>query len=464
MRKDQNFKRILLAFKIIFMMYLLLAFNAFVNGTVWMNAASYAMTAWGLALIIWMGIRNRRYRGTVGIVVLLAFIVSYLLSAGRFLSYGVTENLKGAVWLVISIVLFYVSAADMGREEIKRELKLLAVIYIWYCTLANIISITMLYWGRFFDYTDKLGSVHAIGFRWGRLWGIYDDPNHGATITVTAVFLAVYLLKLSEQRWKKTVCIATMIFNVLYIYFSDSRTGLLALCTGILLWIIFRGIFNLRLQGREVSVKRVAVFACAGILAAGVVFAGDYGLKVIYKPMDKKLLEIWEARNGDILSQKKASGIGRKKDIQYDYSNGRISIWEGGIQIVESSPVTGVGYRNMLPYAKDKQPDNFIALSGYDSMHNLEMDILVSQGIIGILLFAALVGRIGAVFFRRLRHVPADAIEETACCISITGALAVASTFLSIIFYVNTPQGGCFWLFLGYLLNILSEEKEGKAF
>ena len=70
-------KKAIFGFKILYLIYLLLAFNSFVNAKGWMNLASYVITALGAVLILWMGVFYKRYRRVHNRFLLLAFVVSY---------------------------------------------------------------------------------------------------------------------------------------------------------------------------------------------------------------------------------------------------------------------------------------------------------------------------------------------------------------------------------------------------
>ena len=213
-------KKAIFGFKILYLIYLLLAFNSFVNAKGWMNLASYVITALGAVLILWMGVFYKRYRRVHNRFLLLAFVVSYCVSAAAHISYGLVENVKGLIWLLIPLIIVYASAFDMSREEIRREMRWLSGIYILYCTVANLVSLSMVYWGRMYEFQDKAGNFHVIGYRWNRLWGIYDDPNHGATITMIALFMLLYFLADIKKIWKKVLLFLVFIINYIYIYFN----------------------------------------------------------------------------------------------------------------------------------------------------------------------------------------------------------------------------------------------------
>lgn len=460
--KTDWFKKFLFIFKIVYLLYLLLAFNSFVNAEAWMNAASYGVTAMGAGMAAWMLFRYKRYMKAYNLWLLLAFIASYIISAGAHISYGVMENIKGTIWLVLPIMLVYITAFDMSAEEMRKELKWLSWIYVLYSTAANLVSLSMVYWGRMYEFKDEAGAYHVIGYRWNRLWGIYDDPNHGATITIIALFILIWAFLAVKRIWLRILMIPVFLINYCYVALSDSRTGLVGLTVGILIGG-FYGLWQYRRRCRHLFLGAAGI-----LLATGVAFTGIFAVKAAYRPIEKKIVSSQTKAAPSTKPPVNTNNQLRKKDINKDYSNGRIEIWESGIQIIKSSPIIGVGYRNMAPYTLEHLPDTYLVDNGqgglYNSMHNLELDIFVSQGIIGILLFLALLLNMGRILWRRCRHTEGEADRMEVLSFTAAISLGVAGTFLSFIFYVNAPQSFCFWLFLGYLMRNcqLVQDRERK--
>ena len=86
--------------------------------------------------------------------------------------------------------LLYACDEKRDIQEYQREFCILAVVFSVYILLANIVSI-----GMFFAHYGVFGQYSfnetIIGFVWGRLWGVYSDPNNGSVLCVASVVLSI---------------------------------------------------------------------------------------------------------------------------------------------------------------------------------------------------------------------------------------------------------------------------------
>ena len=74
-----------------------------------------------------------------------------------------------------------------------------------------------------------------------------------------------------------------------------------------------------------------------------------------------------------------------------DFSNGRFSIWESGLEVFLQSPLIGVSHRHIADFAAEHLPQTYIVQAGYTTMHNVFVDILAGQGIVGLAIMLAFV-------------------------------------------------------------------------
>lgn len=460
-------KKLLFGFKLYYLIYLLLAFNAYINERKFMSYATLVLTAGGLLVLSCMVMQAGKYKDMYHIKLNLLFILSYVLSSVCTYRYGFTDNIKECIWLLLSMVVLYAAAYCYTPEEIKKEFRVLSVVWVIYCTVVNAISISMVVWGREYGvptYYEGVKGYKVIGFKWGRLWGLYDDPNHGATIAAVAIILALYLIRSTEKKWLKAVWVLTIPVQFVYISLSDSRTGLVTLIVITFLWTAVSMYFRDRQKGMAAK-RALGIGIVTGVVLSAVVAGAVYECEQQYNVVDKKLEASWKKKNKTPQKPVVSGQVGRKKDLVYDASNGRLDIWKSGFEIAKTSPVYGVSFRNMTAYAEENLPKTYLVNNGegvkYDSLHNAAMDILVSQGIIGIIIVLLIVFTTVRLMKRKLGSVEVQDRELMLACFTALAAMGAGSMFLSMVFYLNAPQTYIFWLCFGYFVTFL--QKEGRV-
>lgn len=459
-------KKLLFGFKLYYLIYLLLAFNAYINESKFMSYATLFLSAAGILVFLLMAAQVKNYKNMCNIRLNVLFIGSYVLSSICMFRYGFTNNGKECVWLLLTMIVLYASSYCYTADEMKKEFRFLSAVMAVYCTIVNAVSVSMVTWGREFGvsvHADGVKGYKVIGFKWGRLWGLYDDPNHGATITAAAIFLTVYLIRSTGKKWLKIAWTLTLMVQFAYIVLSDSRTGLVTLGAGACIWTAY--LWYLRGRQKNIAAgKALGIGLLLGILMAVVLAGAAYGCKQQYNKVDKKIEVAWQKKHK--AAGKKPSGqLGRKKDLVQDASNGRIDIWKSGLEIAKDSPIYGVSFRNMTGYAEENLPETYLVKNGegveYDSLHNSVMDILVSQGIVGILILLLIIGNTVLLIRNKLPDIKEENRDILLGCFCVAAIMGAGSMFLSMVFYLNAPQTYIFWLCFGYFVTIL--QKEGKT-
>lgn len=459
MQKKINY---ILSFKIIYLIHVLLAFNCFLFRIKLLDYTSIVIMIMGGILLI-NRIRNaREYISYKFLGILLLLLLSYGISTFFNWEYGVIGNIKGGVWMTFQFLLLYLLEPGKGKEERKKEVKIIATVFIIYtsvCSLLGVIMTFYAYGGRM-NFDDGTGTFY--GFVWGRLWGCYTDPNHGAIVTAVAIFLAIYLLESMKTKCMRILLIGSIVFNYLYLVFSDSRSAKVSFTLGSMILIYL----TLKVKFKISDLKNRMLHILSTLLLALCVYASFGVVKDIYNYC---VTEVEKTENIEELEQKEEEGksqsIGREKDIEGDYSNRRFDIWKSGVEIFEENKIVGVGFRNITSYANQEMPDTYIVNNDYgdfDSFHNLVIDVLVSQGGLGIILVFVLGISVFIYAVKKMIFENKYLSLECRILFVIVFILAVDSMFISAIFYVNSPETVLFWMMLGYLVWFLNEREGCK--
>lgn len=445
-------------FKLLFLSLALLSFNGLTANRTLLTMIAYFVSAIGFFVIAVRVVCFKRYLHAKGIFLLIAFCASYALSAFVTRQYGIMENIKALIWMALQYFVLYAYNTDSDGTGEKKEFRIIFNFFIVYTFIAVAVGIVMLYL-NYYSYKEVNGVVVIIGFLWNRLWGIYSDPNYGAVFAAITVMICLYFLK-GSKKVLKAFYILNIILQICYIAYSDSRTGLISLFCG-----IFAFVYLNFLKSEKIKSKHILTRGAASVLAAVVAISVSYGAVkgVSISTSNFKRYQYEHFTKDDdfkseeqIKYENKNLEIGRQKeDINGDLSNRRFAIWKSGFEIFMSKPLTGVSFRNYVPYAEDKLPDTYIVNNDFDkfrSMHNSFVDIVVSQGILGIAVIVPFIVLVLAAIFKNFFKFSGEIYRYHTILISVITIITVSMMFYSETFYMNTGGAFLFWLTLGYLV------------
>ena len=82
--------------------------------------------------------------------------------------------------MILQMGCLYTCKLDRSRESYEKEFRILSHVMLGYSMIAAICSFWQLLQGTALKWITQSGEVMLSGYHWGRLWGIYTDPNYGA--------------------------------------------------------------------------------------------------------------------------------------------------------------------------------------------------------------------------------------------------------------------------------------------
>lgn len=214
----------------------------------------------------------------------------------------------------------------------------------------------------------------AIG-RFGLFQGVYTNPNAAAIVAAVATSLGVWLAVVLRGRWRVAV-IAALPLSIATLVASDSRGPIIAAALGVIIVLVFS-------PHRRVSLGVLAVSVAAAVTVA-LVAPGAF-----------------------------AAFLDRS-DRGYDVTSGRWEIWQRLLGVWAEHPLVGIGYRTV----------EVLPGSGGQTAHNVYLSVLVETGIVGALLFVALLVVVAITGFRRSRpeHRALFGVTATVLVIELTQA------------------------------------------
>lgn len=464
-----------LLFKILYLFLGFMSFNSLTANSTFLTYCSYFITLIGACYFIFRLINFNAYKKTKGIILLILFLLSYVLSSVITIQYGVSSNIKAIIWLGMQFFLLYAYDSNRTVEEIKKEAIIIGWVIIGYTFIVSLLGIgcfALIY----NNYEIVNGVVTITGFLWNRLWGFYSDPNYGAILSIISFELSFFYILKYKRKGITVFLIVNMITEMFYITFSDSRTAQVSMAVTFA-WTTV--IFARKVRFLEILKPFLRITVICGITLAvvissfacleGIKVAGNEYLSSVNNP-DSVLFYWFDAEKRESYTPNTAINadpeikefvIGRPVEDMGgeggDISNRRFSIWGSAIVVFKTKPLTGVSFRNIVPYAHEHLPETYIVNNNqtdFASMHNVFMDVLVSQGILGIGLFIAFMILVLITVFKTLFKLGRQNYIFYGSVLSVIVPIFVSSFFYSEILYINTSGSVIFWIALGYLMNL----------
>ena len=439
-------------FKIIYLLFSFMTYFIVTYGTSWMSVGVWASAITGTILFLYRVIRIPNYIKTKRIWILIAFYISYIISLVLNINYGYAEAVKALVWMAFHYYLLYACDVKQEPKVYQKEFHIIANVYLAILFAAAIASFVLLCIG--YSYYSMRGEFEIVGgFTWGRLWGVFTDPNYGSVFCSIGIILSLYFF----HTWKNIVLRILYICNILmlsiYIIFSDSRTGIVAIMFS-LAFYVYALLIRWEKFKLKMELKQIISILIAMVIMVGVYFIPK-GVTAAYNQIVENVTsnQMIEDPSEPPTNNKV---FGREQDLEDDISNGRLELWYSSVEIFLTKPIFGVSFFNLRDYALAELPDTYLITKPngkVNNPHSVIFNILAGQGIVGITIFFIFCGAVFIYIVRRFYRVEKKDYHYIIVLMSSIVACGVSMLFLSDVFYVHTPNSFVFWTFLGYLMH-----------
>lgn len=446
----QSMEGITSLFKYCYIIHILLAFNTLLVDKSIPNLTSAVVLLLGAVAVLWRLLHLRNYLKYPFVILYILFLVLFGISCIVNLDYGVKENAKIFVWMTFQFALLYAFDLNRSYEKIQKEFYISMWLIIGITAIQNLISVWMLFSNYCSYVIMEDGRSFLVGVAyWGRLYGIHTDPNYGAVQSVMALSASVYFLIKYKKAWVKCLAVLSIAAQTMFIVFSASRTGLVTVCVCALLFAFMYTLHKHKKLLRAIIMAVVAVVVVLGV---------NKGVTVTYNYGVTKMQEMHEAHKDPGKPDKKdeeAVKIGREEELEGDVSNRRFDLWKNAIDMTKTSPILGVTFGNYVSYAEENLPDCYMLTNGFvvfTAFHNMFMDLIASQGIVGFAVFLIIILASLWYLLRHYKTIRED--DKTACAFlfSACAGMLVSSLFVSEILYVNNQVTVLFWTMWGFLI------------
>lgn len=446
-------------FNYVFLFDLVLSKIVFAND--FANFACKFFTVWAFIIIIYhMALKRMSYNYS-----LVLFVVFMLLT--------IFMNRRANLYLNLVMLVFVCCYLFMNFIKYDVDYKMIIKfnnLYIGLIAILSFFSILM----YFLNFEFIVNEIY-FGYHWNVLYGVFDNPNSGSIICVIAVFFIfmnyVLLRSYESKLLSKTNVFygISLILVLLYLFIADSRGGQLTL-------ISFFFMFSILNFVKFSNNKKIFKIFCSLIIFS------LSAILVIKSPMTqlKKLIAINDVQeitdvqgsgNIDVSNNEVSKPIAGNsendknteeiEDISDEFrkdsniSSSRFVLWKAGIKVIYDHPVFGVGQANVLDYVKAASDDDSIDTITAGGVHNGYIDLAVSNGLVGLILYLIGIAIIGMKSLKKLiiskqKQNSLLLIVLNAVFISILVNNLVETSMIMAIF--ATAQ--FFWMNIGVLNNI----------
>ena len=457
----------------------LLIIHYFLNLTVFYNGFNYIMYVCGVLLFIIIFFSHPPYyiiknENIKIFVIYTLFLISYLISSFLIYKYNIVGSTKTFIWTVLHLFFIFNTNYIKSTNCLKKEVYILSKLIILSLTIINIHNVYLLW--NFVSSTvyDFGGKIHLIGLaNWGRFYGNFYDANYASVACICAIFLAIYLIKICKSYFDKILLLLSILIQLVYIYLGQSRTGLYSFAVGLTIFVIMNYVLK-KPRIRKILFSSAVLFLVIMVLPKkflntynyiysskeNLIDVRDDELIIVDDDIDDADIFYEFEKNENLIKNNEKNTIVGRSDYGSDVSNGRFSIWKNGLEIFENNIVLGVGFDNMPKYVKKYMPKSYIAQKKFSAFHNVFLDVLVSQGVIGAIIFIFIIIYYLYLNFKKFKLViNSKNYYLYVIILSIICSILFSSLFVSQIFYVNNFNTFMFWMILGYLNSLLIDTK-----
>lgn len=424
------------------------------------------LLSWGGILILKDLFTERIIFKSKRFIPLIIFMFFYFITVVINRNLNLFENVK--IFALTALQFFVIFTFDVhdNYDNIKNEMKKFNRIIINMTFVATCISLLVYLFGIGFTING-----HVVGLENGMLNGIYTGANTAGPLSSISIILTIINYQFSKRKKLSKFEYANIIVQLIFIYTTNSRASLYSM---IVFGIIFALFYFEGAKKKTISVVGVvAVYYLSKIvneavywLYRGINFIEKvvvYGFRIAKSYITKD--GITPSIDDSIISNISPGVSGAvEKEINRGFLNGRAQLWECGVKMIKENPWFGVGSRNVYHVALKYGDMNSLPGIEGGGMHNIIMQVLVSNGILG---FLALLVFIVPIIFVYLKYLIDSKLKshssKTVLLVSaLLLMLLVHNMVEASILYSASYMATVFWTYLGYGLFIMDKDSRGE--
>jgi hypothetical protein len=332
---------------------------------------------------------------------------------------------RAGAFLILILAAAALADATVGRPEAVRAI--LAALF------AAAVLVALL--GPYMLWVSHDQAVQAASTQYpARYRGMGQNPNTVALLLALATPLGLWLWSTARTRLGRIVVTAALLFMDGSIVASGSRGAAIAALAGSVVW----------LATAVASWRRRLVL----VVAAAAIFAANVAIMQIPKALPAPPSSAHRApkhvvRDAELTNPLADEIGGGRVPIKRTLfgTSGRAQAWDAALHQAAKRPVAGYGFATESYAFVDRY-------YGFDSSvpENSYIGVLLQLGIVGLVVFLALVLALVVAAFRALRGPPGPSRAVARACASVLAAAAVLGLTQSYLTSVGNLASPLVWL------------------
>ncbi len=440
----------------LFMLYSIFNSNSVTFGRAIISPVMYACFIFAILILIYKLINFKSHFKMPQTLLLFSMLASISISTIANYKYNFKSNFIFCIYWVIYFLIVFSTKKYKSIDSCKKDIKFISVIFLSYTTIAVVASLLLFVFDYSFIRIMPDGGEYNIGFVWGRLWGVFINPNNGAISSAISILILIYGFITYKRLWIKILSVISIVLHLLYMVLSDSRSGAVVLAVAIGTLILFT--FSKKFESKKIWTK--LLICLLSIIVTLVGFTAVRSLKTPINSTVKFISQVTDSENENT--------IDRGYDMSNDISNRRFDVWKSGIEIYLNSTknmLIGTSFCGFTDYAMENLPNTYIINNDYADMITVDnelLNILVSNGGLGLICVLIFVIYVIIILFKCFKFTDLKERIFFALMSAIIISLAAATMFASVMFFHFTPNAVIFWFVLGRFIAFLQVSKEKK--
>ncbi len=417
------------------------------------HAIKYLSLIWAFILIYHYYVMPKRIHQIMHIRWLILFLFATLFTAVVNIADNFFLNILLLMHATVCFFILYGMHTERNKRRVRKELYTVATIILFVTTIAMIASFAVLPLGA--SKMKFLYSTYKFVIYENRFTGIFINPNllgfYGVLAIVSAHILSkdeLYTNINKVKRFPKWLLITAVAINLIGIFMSDSNGSILLLVGYILGYSIYKLLGGMP----QLTIKKL-LLRCVSLMLIAVVSLGLLlSVRVVVNKSASYIIN-----SSKQITQQQAIGKPATKNppnmVTFAHENenidsGRLALLEKAIVVFYNNPIIGVGKENIVVFGKRLLETGF----KYSDLHNGYLTILVSNGLVGFVLFIGFAVSIGKTSVKSL-FLEKKSFKNNPypCLFAFIFAYCIYAAIEKAMLWEHSFMVAIFWYMLGYL-------------